>query len=187
MVHRVTADFCQATLATFPYSESHPRRYTPLSATELRRLHRALYRFQLCCMLSNEGPPDSKSSWEFDDVEKSHKFLSIFPAWRVEEIGCIYDYMISKYTSLFKDIEADLSKTSPRFADEVQREPVTPCGCYDVSPEGTKHRVFGVRKAVLTSLKASTPTTTRSNWCSLDYRFCTDFFAFRVMNSEAML
>lgn len=137
----VTADFVRTTLEACPVSVNQDRGLDLLapSSTELRRIHRALYRFQMFCNLFSHGednPWMDIGSRVFDPQDKSFIFLLMFAAWEVEELGCIRDYIISKYAAWFEEVEADLSRYSPRFADELADCPATPVGCYDVSPNG---------------------------------------------------
>ena len=84
-----------------------------LSLTEHTRLERAFFRYEIFCncfrrqapALSRQGHIRSSSLIKSDlDYEQiAHLYFPLFPnAWEVEEIGCIREYMLLKYTSLFE-------------------------------------------------------------------------------------
>lgn len=77
-----------------------------LSATELHRVQRALWRFQLCSALYTSWMPPSPPSytlsskvyenrWASHDghVKRLMDFLEGFNPWEIEELHCIYDHL----------------------------------------------------------------------------------------------
>ncbi|MCJ1361993.1 hypothetical protein MMC16_001095 [Acarospora aff. strigata] len=68
-----------------------------LSATEVHRIQRALWRFQICCELSNSWIPSAElylADSEGDDrIPRLMIYLRQFNPWEVEELNCIYDFL----------------------------------------------------------------------------------------------
>lgn len=61
-------------------------------------------------------------------MDRSHLFLPAFPPWKVEELACVRDYLDERWADLFKEIESDVSRDSPRFAKDFRKRPDTPPG-----------------------------------------------------------
>jgi hypothetical protein len=138
----------------------------PLSSEETLRLFRAFYRVQLYCNLygisMNCDEMDSANRRSqrrqtfLGPEEIASMFLSRFSDWEAEEIACVKDYMISKYTGILAECEKDLARDSLRFEEAFQESPATPNGCYDVSPECKYYRLLvaflasSLRKANIT-------------------------------------
>lgn len=108
-----------------------PRSHESLSATEEKRLMRALYRFQLCCNLFGVGRHGSyqQPKLGFDSVDILKIFICIFEPWEVEEIACVYTFAKQKYNQIFDDIAWDVNEKNPKFS--AQRPP-TPEGAFDL-------------------------------------------------------
>lgn len=119
----VTEDFCDFALSTHPITGHGLIHRTALSPNEVRRIHRAFYRYELFTVLFRE--PDSYSAEQderhrdrdpdrarlalqrdsirsLDSQDKSFLFLALFKTWEVEEIACVRDYIAHRYDELFK-------------------------------------------------------------------------------------
>ena len=114
----VTKDFCAYALSTHPVTREYPNDYASPSPNELRRIHRAFYRYELFTRLFQE--PDiyleeqeerhrdrdlfktrlalqRNSIRSLDCQDKSFLFLVLFKPWEVEEIACVRDYITHRY------------------------------------------------------------------------------------------
>lgn len=103
--------FCQNTLSTHPLTSKKQEHILPLSSNEARRISRAFYRFELFCMICNQ--PSFKVSHKVSSLDMCHLFLNQFPPWEVEEIACVRDYIIGRYTQLFAKYEHELVRQRP--------------------------------------------------------------------------
>lgn len=94
---------CRSPNSTVQYSGDGENK---LSATEIHRVHRALWRFELCSALftswmPSSPPPCTLSSKVYDHHWASHdghvkrlmNFLDGFNPWEIEELHCIYDHL----------------------------------------------------------------------------------------------
>ena len=104
-------DFCQAALSENPPSSERLEDITPLSTNEARRISRAFYRFEIFCMIFCE--PGLSVKPELDCADMCHLFLNQFPPWEVEEIACVRDYIVGRYTKLFRKHEHELGQCCP--------------------------------------------------------------------------
>jgi hypothetical protein len=110
--------------------------YDPLSMTEETRIVRALYRFQLSCLLfGNASRADlwTRHWGPKESIRIPNLFESIEP-WEIEEIGCVYEFARDKFLQVFRDIQQDVHPDNPRFDD--QRRPPTPDGAFELDPNG---------------------------------------------------
>ena len=97
-------DFVSTVLSLHPTSKQ-PQQGPPVSTTELCRIHRSLYRFELYCVLFRQrrqrnGPPLDRLSSE----DQSIMFLSLYPPWEVEELYCIHDYLYRRLSPPFEEV-----------------------------------------------------------------------------------
>ena len=65
----------------------------PLATEERIRIQRALYRIQI---YTNLFPSPSSS------LHARDSFLLAYPAWEIDELGCVYDYLAIRTTFLFE-------------------------------------------------------------------------------------
>ena len=93
------------------------------SKTELRRIYRALYRFELFCTLfcppihcDYLKPIDREN--EADGRDMADWFLQIFQPWEVEEIACVYDYFWRQYDTIFKEVAPEPPKQKANYRGE---------------------------------------------------------------------
>lgn len=127
----VTEDFCDYALSQHPVTGQGLNHRTSLSPNEVRRIHRAFYRYELFTVLfrtslgyreeqykrRRDRDPDRArlalqrdSIRSLDNQDRSFLFLAIFKAWKAEEIACVRDYIIHRYNELYKECEAELQE-----------------------------------------------------------------------------
>lgn len=83
-----------------------------LDPMETRRVTRALYRLQMLCNLF--GYEDQGTHTRGDGRFRSHlpsrvftRFLSRFPPWEVQEMGCVWQHIVSRYGEIIQDLNVD--------------------------------------------------------------------------------
>lgn len=103
--------FCQNTLSTHPLTGQKQDHVAPLSSNEAQRISRAFYRLELFCTIFNQH--FSEVSHKLDSMDMCHLFLDQFPPWEVEEVACVRDYIIGRYTQLFAKYEHELVRQRP--------------------------------------------------------------------------
>ncbi len=127
----ITKDFCDYALSTHPVTGNGLNHYTSLSPNEVRRIHRAFYRYELFTVLFREPAsyreeqtkrrrdrhPDRvrlalqrDSIRSLDSQDRSFLFLALFKTWEVEEIACVRDYIVHRYNELYKECESELKE-----------------------------------------------------------------------------
>lgn len=87
-----------------------------LSATELARLSRAVYRYQFYCNLFGQGPDGFYR--KVPELEHGHHldvFFCMFKPWEIEELCCIYTLLKDSYSDILDSIKWDLDIEHPRF------------------------------------------------------------------------
>ena len=127
----VTKDFCDHALSTHPVTGHGLNHRTSLSPNEVRRIHRAFYRYELFTVLFRV--PDSYEEEQFerhrdrdpdrarlavqrdsirslDSQDKSILFFALFKAWEVEEIACVRDYIMRRYEKLYKEYQSEFQE-----------------------------------------------------------------------------
>lgn len=95
------------------------------------RVVRALYRFQLYCNLFGVGHDSwERNRWDDDENRDIFRiFLRIFKTWEIEEIACIYTFVMKKFDRVFDDIRWDVHQENPKF--EGQFRPPAPEGAFN--------------------------------------------------------
>jgi hypothetical protein len=88
-----------------------------LSATELSRLSRAIYRYQLYCNLFGQGPEGYRRVPRLESGQQLDLFFCIFKPWEIEEIYCIYILLKDTYGDILDAITWDLDRDHPKFQD----------------------------------------------------------------------
>lgn len=91
-----TDDFGSSMLAVHPLSKGSLSRYPPLSSTEIRRIHRALYRFELYYRIF-AGSQWAAAEW-LGFPAPTVSFLSLYPPWEVEELHCVHDFLYRRFS-----------------------------------------------------------------------------------------
>lgn len=90
-------------------------KFTPLSTTELTRLQRAFFRYEI---YSRVFPPSPEHQLEslFSSENQFRLFLSRLEPWEVEEMSCIHTYFASLVAGFINDLEEQITQavlTSP--------------------------------------------------------------------------
>jgi hypothetical protein len=69
-----------------------------LSYTERTRIYLGFYRLMIYGNLfrCDQTIPENLPADQLDALEQSHSFLKLFPAWQVEELSCINDFIHDK-------------------------------------------------------------------------------------------
>ena len=73
------------------------------SSTELRRIQRAFYTFELYCNLFREREGKLRNV-KFNEREQRQVFFNKFAPWENEQLGCIHDYLYERFTVPFNDV-----------------------------------------------------------------------------------
>ncbi len=98
--------------------ESAASRSQP-SRSESRRIHRALYHFELYCLLfvshyiseSEHSQYGSKVTLHYTENQFSvSAFFPLLESWEIEEVACIREYMMSHYSIIFQNCELELQR-----------------------------------------------------------------------------
>ncbi|KAI1117676.1 hypothetical protein F5Y14DRAFT_401497 [Nemania sp. NC0429] len=96
----------QRIVPALPSSEL--RQGIPLSRHEQSRFLRAFFRYEMYCNCFRPAEKTSCGSHDatiFTKYERSRLFLTPLPKWEVEEIYCVYQYLISKVAKIVSEIE----------------------------------------------------------------------------------
>jgi hypothetical protein len=76
----------------------------PLSAAETARVQRALYRLEVFCILCSQRSPCA-----FTDTDNQVDLLSIFEAWEVEQMLCVYEWVKETVNTVLRRLDTQLS------------------------------------------------------------------------------
>jgi hypothetical protein len=87
------------TASTLPKTPGAKQVEGPLSPNEKRRIHRALYRYELFCILFASSMTFERPYFEYDDI--ATLFLEALKEWEVEEIACISEYLFNRWVEIF--------------------------------------------------------------------------------------
>ena len=117
----VTKDFCDYALSTHPVTGQSLDHYTSPSPNEVRRIHRAFYRYELFTRLFHAPDFDLEeqrardrrpglsslalqrnSIRTLDSQDQAYLFFPLFKAWEEEEIACVRDYLMHRYDELHR-------------------------------------------------------------------------------------
>lgn len=115
IVRDLTRHFTSTVLPNHPVTGEKMDNIDNVSKEETRRLHRALYRFELYGKFFPDGPhtplgddPEDIQRASFDAIDISRLYFSIFEAYEVEEIACLYNYIWEIYAEGFRKLVAEL-------------------------------------------------------------------------------
>ena len=108
-------DFFATEFASFALSKNRTIQGSNVapSFTEMIRIRRVLYRFELYCNLFRKPGFDRMLRGErncliqpraFEAQEQRGIFWDMFSPWENEQLGCIHDYLIEEITILFNDV-----------------------------------------------------------------------------------
>lgn len=104
------------------------------SRTEMLRIYRGLYRLQIYCNLFGHVPDKGYSTRSLIGGPSEHtRLLSHFPEWQVEEILCVYEFVLDKCDRVFQQAAWDL--------DEVHNPEATPIGLRLDSKMDLSHKI----------------------------------------------
>jgi hypothetical protein len=89
----------------------------PISATERRRIQRGIYRLQIFCNIcGTRGAGRSSPNCITHDFDRI-RVLGLFPAWQVEEIFCVHEFVKDSYGGIFDQVAWDLNEErNPRYS-----------------------------------------------------------------------
>lgn len=94
-----TQDFCSSILSVHPITGEPDPDHEPPSTSELCRIQRILYRFELYCALFRIHKPESKKE-RFTVEEQQELFFTKFWSWENEQLACIHDYLLRQVTQV---------------------------------------------------------------------------------------
>jgi len=102
MIEALALQYCNAVLAENPVTEKASSDFRTPTGTELKRVYRALYRFDIYCALFNVQKTwnaENRELWRrsFGLLAISRIFLSTFAIWEVEEMACVGLYILDRY------------------------------------------------------------------------------------------
>ncbi|KAL2220436.1 hypothetical protein M432DRAFT_638579 [Thermoascus aurantiacus ATCC 26904] len=114
-VHYFATDLASKALAKNPVSGESDIAPTPPSQSELTRIERTLYRFEIYCNVFR-GPPNT-----FLSLRRRWFFFQFSP-WENEQMACIYDHFVSVVTPAFEDVsEKDPKWDSDTGPEDIRR------------------------------------------------------------------
>ena len=100
LVEWFTHDLCTTIFSNHPFTHQQDgTKPLPVSTEETVRIHRALYRFELYCDLFR---PTTQS--RLDPDEACERLLNLWPAWEVEELGCINNYLSRRLSEVIDEV-----------------------------------------------------------------------------------
>jgi len=117
VVAKIASDFCKTTLSTHPVTGEMIQPHEGLSRNEKRRIYRALYRFEMFIALftvPRGAEVPLGCDYYFDAINQSFLFLHIFQIWEVEELACVRDYLIRRYTEIIQECSSELLQIRPK-------------------------------------------------------------------------
>ena len=119
----ITKECCNYALSTHPVTDHGLNHSTSLSPNEVRRIHRAFYRYELFTVLFREMKSYQAEQAErhrdrdrdrfciafkrnpiksLDTPDKSWIFLALYKTWEMEAIACVRDYIMHWYDELYR-------------------------------------------------------------------------------------
>jgi hypothetical protein len=103
-------------LTVHPVTGERTQSRQSLSPKEQRRIHRALYRFELFRNLFII-PYGIDIRFEFrhlfDAMDQNFLFLHVFKVWEVEELACVRGHIIGRHAEFLQESGPELSKIYP--------------------------------------------------------------------------
>ena len=135
-VASVASKYIEETLSVNPVTRE-PRSahaYQTASRSESHRVYRALYYFELYCLLFGSYNPDSSPSLfgqgspkssqrvELNFVENQFSvlhFLPLLASWEIEEIACIRHYILNQYTIILQNCASELERLDLEVDDQA--------------------------------------------------------------------
>lgn len=137
----VILDYSQHNLTKNPLSKMPQTEYSSMTRSEMIRLSRGLYRFELFTTLFGEQEDsgelkDADNNWGmygrvFGIRRISSLFLSQFAAWEVEEIICIGRYILDVYDAIMPFEQEPFPRKFPtRLDPELQENDFPPTSMF---------------------------------------------------------
>ncbi len=118
-VHHATKQFCQPMLSHNPLTGEAVTNKIPLSHNEIRRIHRAFYHFELFCIVfkklelhRNDPLISQTEQMAFDARGRCLLFLSLFEAFKMEELAIVRDFIMRCYHDMLLESELHLRQYS---------------------------------------------------------------------------
>jgi len=108
-IEAIVKHYCQPILAGNPLTRERQTSSDAITISEVSRLYRGLYRFELFCLLFGERKYDLEDDdwgvWArgFNVLTISRLYLSKLTAWEVEEIVCVGKYILDTYDRILGD------------------------------------------------------------------------------------
>lgn len=91
-----------------------------LSHTEMKRILRGFYRYQLFCKVFGVNGRIIETIQPYVSAdEKLELFLGIYEPWETEEILCIHDFVDDKYQRVLNDTLWDAARIDPRLSPAI--------------------------------------------------------------------
>ncbi len=120
-VRHAIKQYFQFALSCHPVTGEPLKNNRPVSHSEIRRIHRAFYRYELFCIIFRESDLSIADAWTRGDIQmacdledllqiKYFLFIALFKAWEIEGIACIRDYIIRRYKALIHSHEQEFQK-----------------------------------------------------------------------------
>ncbi|MCJ1435883.1 hypothetical protein MMC27_005259 [Xylographa pallens] len=109
------------------YDDNFSDEGTDLSRTEISRLQRAFYRFEIYRKLFPFNTSTVQLYPILNAAHQAYLFISNFPDWEREELACVYDYLIVYTQDVFDKLEDDFVNTVEAGAQAAKEasEPLT--------------------------------------------------------------
>jgi hypothetical protein len=130
MVHDMLPIVSRGVIDTFEHSNSSLIQKTleDLSYTERTRIYRGFYRLMIYGSLFryDQSMPEDLPADQLDALDQSHSFLKLFPAWQVEELSCVNDFIHDKIKEKWREAEDrfyNLLKDDPSSWDVEREDP----------------------------------------------------------------
>lgn len=130
IIHTLTMHFYRSATSNRPHSNGAEVGEGGPSKTELLRIYRAFYRFEIYCGLFR-GPT-------YPGVSRymSGPFFDVFPPWEVEETACIIGYLLKQYYVLNEEASEGPEAYRSNGAYQGNVLMMIDSGKYDISPKG---------------------------------------------------
>jgi uncharacterized protein YqiB (DUF1249 family) len=126
-VLHLVGDFCAYTMSGDDINVQRVPSLPQLSFSELARITRAFYRFELYFNLYRDPVQAETHSTNkvFEVRQQSYTFFNSWPAWEAEEIACIRDYFFARLTDVFANIQraAAMSPLEVHVYHRSERKP----------------------------------------------------------------
>jgi len=125
----IIEDYCQQKLSHSPLSGEEQEEPWPPSRSELLRLYRALYRYELYSRLFGADTGGTNTSVydlynTFNENDMAHLFFGLFPINEVEEIACLHKFASDHYGS--KKVSMEMASLGPTYLHRMMKASTEP-------------------------------------------------------------